>query len=838
MKQQRKRAADAGRPNFAALIAAWIAFVLIACGLYLYAEWHIYYNTMSRQATTLAESLEALIHPEQVETLLDGDGEERERRYGFVKASLARLTATQGDIHYAFLVAAVGDGFVCLADSADASASAAVPTDAHPGVTDAYRKVLADNESVFLPEITDARGKWVRVLVPVPDTVTGAPIALFGIDFHAQLWYEQLLARMRPDFAVALSMVLLFVALAALYISHARLRLSSARTAGREELLRGVLDQAPIGIAVSSDAHVVHPGKTPWLNANRMFGQILGRDEQELAQLKWRELSMPDDARAHFDEFLSGARAETAFVKEYVRPDGQRLWLNLMFSRLRGASFEGAFLCLVDDITGRRAVEEALRESERSKSVLLSHLPGMAYRCRYDRDWTMEFVSEGGFALTGYRADELVENRCISFNEVIAPEYREIVWDEWSRVASSGESFRFEYEIVKKSGERRWVYELGQSILDADGKIVALEGIIINITDRKVREQKIAFMSVHDHLTGLYDRPFIIEASARLDAEARVPVSVAVCDINGVRMVNLAFGNEEGDRLIADVGKIVASCARPGDLVGRTGGDEFTVILPGADLKEVGQIVRKIEAAVERFNRARDSHPYEISLSIGYDTKKSQDIRIEHAIKTAGESLMHAKLLNQKSSHSALLASIMATLYARNQETEEHGQRLARYARMVGGALGLSARVIDEMQLLCMLHDIGKIGIDDRILMKPDALTPEERKAMKRHSEIGHRIALASPEFAHIADYILHHHEKWDGTGYPTGLSGEEIPLQSRILAVCDAYDAMTEDRVYRRAMSSKDALAEIARCAGTQFDPVIAELFIKLTQEREEAST
>lgn len=838
MKQQTKWAADGGRPNFVARIAAWTAFVLVVCGLYLYAEWHRSFDTMSREATVLAESLEALIQPEHVQSLLGADSEERERRYGFVKASLARLAATQSDIHYAFLVAASGDGFVCLADSADATLFAAVPGDAHPGVTDAYRTALADNQSVFLTNITDARGKWVRVLVPVLDASTGTPIALFGIDFHARLWYGRLLARMRPDFAVSLSIILLSVLLAALYTSHARLRLSSARTTAREELLRGVLDQAPIGIAVSSDAHVVHPGKTPWLNANRMFGQILGRDEDALAQLKWSELSMPDDARARFDEFLSGARTETAFVKEYVRPDGRHLWLNLMFSRLRSASFEGAFLCLVDDITGRRAAEDAFRESERSKSVLLSHLPGMAYRCRYDRDWTMEFISEGGFALTGYRPDELVENRDVSFNEVIAPEYREIVWNEWLRVSTSGESIRLEYQIVKKSGERRWVYELGQSILGEGGKIVALEGIIIDITDRKVREQEIAFMSVHDHLTGLYDRPFIIEASARLDAESRVPVSVAVCDINGLRMVNFAFGNEEGDRLIADVGKIVASCARPGDLVGRTGGDEFMLILPGTDLKEAGQIVRKIEAAVERFNRARGSHPYEISLSIGYDTKKTQDMRIEHIIKTASESLIHAKLLNQKSSHSALLASIMATLYARNQETEEHGQRLARYARMVGGALGLSARVIDEMQLLCMLHDIGKIGIDDRILMKPAALTPEEREQMKKHSEIGHRIALASPEFAHIADYILHHHEKWDGTGYPTGLSGEEIPLQSRILAVCDAYDAMTENRVYRRAMSSKDALAEIARCAGTQFDPVIAELFIKLTLEREEANT
>jgi len=131
-----------------------------------------------------------------------------------------------------------------------------------------------------------------------------------------------------------------------------------------------------------------------------------------------------------------------------------------------------------------------------------------------------------------------------------------------------------------------------------------------------------------------------------------------------------------------------------------------------------------------------------------------------------------------------------------------------------------------------MLHDIGKIGIDDKILNKPGKLTEEEWAIMKRHPEIGYRIARASHKLARIADYILTHHERWDGAGYPKGLKGEDIPLLSRILAVADAYDAMTEDRVYRKAMSKEQAVEEIRRNAGTQFDPLIANIFIETILE------
>ena len=171
----------------------------------------------------------------------------------------------------------------------------------------------------------------------------------------------------------------------------------------------------------------------------------------------------------------------------------------------------------------------------------------------------------------------------------------------------------------------------------------------------------------------------------------------------------------------------------------------------------------------------------------------------------------------------------MASLYAKSQETEEHGQRLGEFCLMLADELGLSQSDKDELILLSKLHDIGKIGIDDTILNKPGKLSEEEWKVMKQHPEIGYRIAKSTPQLDHIADYILYHHERWDGKGYPEGLAGEEIPLVARILSLADAYDAMTEDRVYRKALSKEEALEEIRRNAGIQFDPKLANIFVKI---------
>jgi HD-GYP domain-containing protein (c-di-GMP phosphodiesterase class II) len=192
------------------------------------------------------------------------------------------------------------------------------------------------------------------------------------------------------------------------------------------------------------------------------------------------------------------------------------------------------------------------------------------------------------------------------------------------------------------------------------------------------------------------------------------------------------------------------------------------------------------------------------------------------------------KILESRSSHNAILSSIQATMYEKSQETEEHAERLIYYARKIGEKLGLSQDTIDDLVLSANLHDLGKVGIDNQILSKEGKLNDEEWEMIKKHPEIGYRIALSSPNIAHIAEYILSHHEKWDGTGYPQGLKGEEIPLLSRILSIVDAYDAMTSSRPYNIVKSKKEAIKELKLFSGVQFDKEIVEVFIKIL-ERED---
>jgi HD-GYP domain-containing protein (c-di-GMP phosphodiesterase class II) len=287
--------------------------------------------------------------------------------------------------------------------------------------------------------------------------------------------------------------------------------------------------------------------------------------------------------------------------------------------------------------------------------------------------------------------------------------------------------------------------------------------------------------------------------------------------------------------LILKTAQLLRNCLEGEYVIGHTGSGEFLILLPNTDSQAADLLTAKIKSSIESYNRCNTDSLYDISVSIGHSTKEVETQELQNVTAEADENMRRRKMLNQNSSHSAIVSSIKATLYAKSQETEEHGQRLGRLSTMIGRAMGLSQTELDDLQLLSKLHDIGKVIVDNQILNKPEKLSREEWKIMRQHSEIGYRIAVSMPQLKHIAEYILYHHERWDGTGYPEGLKGERIPIASRILSVADAFDAMTNDRVYRRAIPIEDAIKEIKHNAGTQFDPNIAELFVRLAAENPE---
>jgi HD-GYP domain-containing protein (c-di-GMP phosphodiesterase class II) len=262
--------------------------------------------------------------------------------------------------------------------------------------------------------------------------------------------------------------------------------------------------------------------------------------------------------------------------------------------------------------------------------------------------------------------------------------------------------------------------------------------------------------------------------------------------------------------LIIETAKTIYSCCRKNDILARTGGDEFSILLPKTNKQTALEILNKIQAACSKYNKKYANETSHISLSLGCCTKETADENFEQVCKMAEEAMYQRKLLERKSSRSAIISSIKATMLEKSNETEAHAGRLVFLSRVIGSELGLLQSELDNLELFATLHDIGKVGVNNHILKKPGTLSKDEWDEMKQHSIIGYRIALSAPELVPIADYILSHHERWDGKGYPQGLKGVEIPLHSRILAIVDAYDAMTEDRVYRKALSKEAAISEI----------------------------
>jgi diguanylate cyclase (GGDEF)-like protein len=299
-------------------------------------------------------------------------------------------------------------------------------------------------------------------------------------------------------------------------------------------------------------------------------------------------------------------------------------------------------------------------------------------------------------------------------------------------------------------------------------------------------------------------------------------------DVNGLKIANDVFSHVMGDRLLQKVAETLKENCSGKDIVARWGGDEFLVLRPLSTLENSEHLVQRLKESFAE----KSEGTLQLSVSLGCAAKTSAKEPLPHVIQQAEEWMYHQKLLEGKSYRNTIINTLLATLYEKSMETEEHAQRLIEHCQVIGKELKFSDKAMNELSLLAVLHDIGKVGVLQSVLQKPGALTPQEWKEMKRHPEIGYRIAQNTPELLIVSEYILSHHERWDGKGYPSGLKGEDIPLNCRILAVADAFDAMTNDRVYRKALSRSKAIEELVSNSGTQFDPSIVDVFVRILSQ------
>jgi diguanylate cyclase (GGDEF)-like protein/putative nucleotidyltransferase with HDIG domain len=296
-------------------------------------------------------------------------------------------------------------------------------------------------------------------------------------------------------------------------------------------------------------------------------------------------------------------------------------------------------------------------------------------------------------------------------------------------------------------------------------------------------------------------------------------------DVNGLKIINDAFGHGIGDSALKMIGNALKDTFKEKDIVSRIGGDEFAVLLPNTTRNKLQEYNEQIVSKVKTLKVKN----VELSLAVGYEFKKSISEEIDDILELAENRMYSHKTTEGTSVRGRAINAILETLTDKYDIEREHSQRVSQISVLIAKALTLMrAADIKGLEQAGLFHDIGKISIPDKILNKPGKLTNEEYDIIKTHTEVGYQILRAADEYSGLAIHALHHHEHWDGSGYPKGLKGKDIPLFSRIICVADAYDAMTSDRPYRKKMSEEFAISEIKKCSGTQFDPKIANIFLE----------
>lgn len=401
------------------------------------------------------------------------------------------------------------------------------------------------------------------------------------------------------------------------------------------------------------------------------------------------------------------------------------------------------------------------------------------------------------------------------YDPVVAARYIQAM--EQALLTGRMQSFTYESEYKSRAYGR-------EVRLSACGEeIIVIEH---DMTERLALAKQLRYLGQYDSLTGLLNRRRFAEELRRLKEEKVFPVGAVVCDLDGLKLINDTLGYEQGDKLLVTAAGMLQHCFRPQDCIARIGGDEFAVLLPNVQLDTIATICTQLAETVEEYNSTLPS--VHLGFAIGFAiSERTSDL--EALFVEADNDMVQKKLLRSGNGHQAILEGMLQLAQTRDYFASAHPERMEAYAILLAERLNLSEERIANLRLLARFHDIGKAGLEENLIMKPGRLTASELREVSRHSELGCRIVRVIPQLAPIAELILKHHEWWDGSGYPLGLTADAIPLECRILALVDAYEVMTAGRPYRPARSCEEAMEELRQGAGSQFDPELVSQFLQL---------
>ncbi|MCK8825158.1 HD domain-containing phosphohydrolase [Fuchsiella alkaliacetigena] len=590
---------------------------------------------------------------------------------------------------------------------------------------------------------------------------------------------------------------------------------------------------------------------------NQAFADFLGLEKADLVDSSLREVRQKEEWKLCIPKnrkvFSEKEKVRTQEWVENAQGEKRLLEIN-KYPKLDKQGEVKYVVCTAQDITKRKEMQRELKQNKRKIELLhkLTSRMGTSQRKEEVYQLTMEAaedildfnlcilnIKEGDKLLIKATSSNMSSAYCkdLSIDEGIPGKTyqtgRSYLIKDVFKIKESiltGKKSKYRSTISVPLGKLGVFQVVSEKVAAFDEEDLKLIELLTSHTTaalkRLISEAKIKHMSFHDDLTGLYNRTFLLEEMDRLDQKAELPLSIVLADVNGLKLINGAFGYEVGDRLLIKVARIIEETCLKRDVIARWSGDEFVILLPQSGEQRVQKLCEQIR---DRCQQVELEEGINISLSLGYATKESSTEEIDDTFKRAEEGMYKHKLKESKSARSTIIDSLKTTLIEKTYETAEHAQRLKDLALELGKSMDLSDFKLTDLVLLAELHDLGKVGISEKIIQKPGPLTDEEWQEIQRHPEIGYQIAESSAELSAVAEGILCHHEWWDGSGYPQGLKGEEIPLISRVISIVDAFDVMTNKRPYKEAMSKQEALAELKSGAGTQFDPQLVEQFVDL---------
>ena len=557
-----------------------------------------------------------------------------------------------------------------------------------------------------------------------------------------------------------------------------------------------------------------------FLKANKLWAETIGYTEEELVGHSCSEFIHPDDLNATIAAVkeLNEANQLFHFINRYRCKTGAYRYFEWRV-QIYGEQVYASAL----DITEARATG---REMENQASLILSLLDSIPEIVFY-KDINLRYLgcNPTCAAFLGKSKTEIIGKKDSDlFDEATA----DFIMKCDKEVIEKKHAIHIEQWLTSVKGEKILTDTMKTPYLDEKGNLIGIIGISRDITEKKQWENEIQYLSFHDQLTGLYNRRFYEEELKRFDKARNIPLAIIMGDINDLKFMNDSFGHHAGDQMIQKAARAMLKGCREDDVVARVGGDEFAIILPKTSLSTAQQVIQRIESYLSTENVGVIS----ASVSFGCAAKGDKGQSIYDVIKIA-EDRMYLKKMNMKAEMQGKAINIIVnTFFNKNNQEQEHSRRVGDICKAIAHEMNFNQEEIYNIKLAGIMHDIGKVDIDEEILNKKGPLSASDWEQIKKHPEVGYRMLNTDRDFFDIAAFVDQHHERWDGSGYPNGLKGKEILMEARIIAIAEAYDDMTNNEDH--LLTWKEAGEEIKRNSGTQFDPEVAEIFLEKVLEEE----